>query len=197
MRRVTDTVELTLQEGCTLAELEDQIADLLQEKGRQLLIAACATLEERLLEDQAGDLQPNKRRPRDLLTRFGWVRLNRWSVRDRASGQYHYPLDEAVAMEPRQHASPWVVRWAVELAAKLSYREATALLTHLIGTQVDHRTVWGWVQDAGREPGNGEAAVHGNGKGKEDGASQRPPSRLPTAVNGHLLDRAPVEATAY
>ena len=191
MRCVTDTVELTLREGCTLAELEELISDQLQRAGRDLLIAACSALEDGLLENQAADLQPNKRRPRDLLTRFGWIRLSRWSARDRSSGQYHYPLDEALAMEPRQHASPWVMRRAIELAAKLSYREATALLAHLIGTEVDHRTLWGWVQDAMRShSGANDAAMHGDGdlNGKSEGGVEPLQLAATRTTNGHLAN---------
>jgi hypothetical protein len=148
MATVETSVQLTIPEGCSLADLELLIATRLQEAGREMLTAACGAMEEEVLQEQAHQLKPNKRRARDLLTRFGWVRLERWSAKERNSGQYRYPLDEALSMEPNQHASPWVTSEAVALSERMSYREATSVLTRLLGVQVDYRTVWGWVQDA-------------------------------------------------
>ena len=86
------------------------------------------------------------RRARHLLTRFGWIRLERWQVRERESGRYAYPLDTALGLQPRQRASRWVVDAAMALAARLPYRQATELLDSLLGVPIDHRTVHGWVQ---------------------------------------------------
>lgn len=167
MPTLGDTIELTVRDDCTLAELEELIAERLQAVGRTLLVAACAAAEGKVLQDQAHGLQPNKRRPRDLLTRFGWIRLDRWSCRTRTTGQYRYPLDEALAIEPHQHASPWVMAKAVTLAGRLSYRDATKLLAEVLGVEVDHRTVWGWVQDTLRNDPSGKAAQPANGHAPE------------------------------
>lgn len=163
MATVERQVQLTVPDGCSLAELEGIIAEHLQELGRALMMAACTAVEEELLHDPAQRLKPNKRRARDLLTRFGWLRLERWSARDRETGQYRYPLDEALAMEPNQHASPWVMCKALALTERMSYREATALLAEVLGVDMDHRTVWGWVQEAARNSADGKTGPHARG----------------------------------
>jgi len=70
------------------------------------------------------------------LTRFGWVRLQRCQVVDRGLGRYTCPLDAALALRPRQHASPWIVGQVVALATRIPYRQAAHLLVGLVEAAV-------------------------------------------------------------
>ena len=116
------------------------------EAGRKLLLAACQALEEEAMATLVGRVQRVKVRPLDMLTRFGWVRLGRQQVVERRLRRYTYPLDEVLKLEPRQHASPWVVAQAAALATRTPYRQATRLLVEMLEATVDHRTVYAWVQ---------------------------------------------------
>ena len=111
-----------------------------------MLLALCHELEAQVLTRAGPSLRSDHRRARHLLTRFGWIRLERWQVRERESGRYAYPLDDALGLQPRQRASRWVVEAAMALAARLPYRHATELLDSLLGVPIDHRTVHGWAQ---------------------------------------------------
>jgi len=113
-----------------------------------LLAEACQAMEEELLE--APGVQRRKRRGRHLLTRFGWMRLRRWQVWEVGRG-YTYPLDEALGLERGQHASPWVLNQAVALATRLPYRQATYLLGTFIDEELDHRTLYRWMQKLGAQ----------------------------------------------
>jgi len=152
------TVETTIRvsipdEGATLGEVEEGVAEAVQRAGRELLVAACAALEEEVARvlRRRGQVQRVKTRPLDVLSRFGWVRLVRYQVVDLKQGRYRCPLDEVLGLRPRQHASPWVLAQAVALATRVPYRQATQLLAELMGTALDHRTVYAWVQQAGAQ----------------------------------------------
>ena len=144
--QVNTTISVELPDSTTLDDVERVLADELRNAGQRLLIALCQDLEQRVLNRAGPRLRSDHRRSRHLLTRFGWIRLERWQVRERDTGRYAYPLDTALGLQPRQRASRWVIDAAMALAARLPYRQATELLDSLLGVPIDHRTVHGWVQ---------------------------------------------------
>lgn len=144
--QVHTTISVEVPDSTTLDEVEKVLADELRRAGQRLLVALCQELETDVLQQAGASLRSDHRRARHLLTRFGWIRLERWQVRERESGRYAYPLDNALGLQPRQRASRWVIDAAMALAARLPYRQATELLDSLLGVPVDHRTVHGWVQ---------------------------------------------------
>ncbi|MFN8231943.1 MAG: UPF0236 family protein [Actinomycetota bacterium] len=87
-------------------------------------------------------------RARTVLTRLGYVRFHRGRAR-RSDGTRYFPLDEALGLPAHHEASPSVRRRGTELAACHPYRQAAALLSAEIGTAVDHRAIWRWVQADG------------------------------------------------
>ncbi len=188
------TVETTItvsipEESVTLGELEEQVAQAVQEAGRTLLAEACQALEKSVAARHRRRVQQVKARPRDLLTRFGWLRLQRRQVVDRSQGRYTCPLDELLALAPRQHVSPWVQEQAVALATRLPYRQAATLLSRWLGTPLDHRTLYGWVQQAGahvvaEEDAQQEAVF---GRGEEPPCDPQERELVVTEVDGTFL----------
>lgn len=150
MPTVETTIRVTIAERAGLGEAEQAVADQLQAAGRELLVGLCAAIETQVLAEASG-LRPNKQRGRDLLTRFGWVRLPRWQLQDTTTGRYLCPVDAVLGLRPRQHASPWVLGQAVALATRVPYRQATQLLCGWLQDRVDHRTVFAWVRAAGAQ----------------------------------------------
>jgi len=151
MTNVETKVTLSIsEEGLTLEALCDQIGGALQEAGRELLTQACQVIEVQALEAQAARVQRRKRRERHLLTRFGWVKLKRWQTWDPENG-YTYPLDHALGLRRQDRASPWVLRQAAALATRLPYRQATYLLGTFIDEEIDHRTLYRWLQKLGAQ----------------------------------------------
>lgn len=149
MPTVETTITVSIPEGADLGELEGLVCQAMQKAGQELLLLACQQVEEQVLTERGRTLRREKQRPPELLTPFGWVRLPRWQVWERDSGRYYYPLDGALGLTLRQHATPLVVSHAVALATRLPYRQATHLLRRWIGAFVDHRTVYAWVKQAG------------------------------------------------
>ena len=169
MPTVETTVTSSISEsGAELGELEAAVARVVEEAGRQLLRAACAEVEEQELRRLRGRVQQVKVRSLDMLTRFGWLRLERRQVVDRATGRYYCPLDEVLALKGKRHYSPWVQEQAVALATRIPYRQAARLLGAWLGVEIDHRTVHAWVQQAGQavveEEDAEQEAVFGDGE---------------------------------
>jgi hypothetical protein len=151
MTNVETKVTLSISdEGLTLEAVSDQIGAALQEAGRELLTQACQVIESQALEAQGAGVQRRKRRGRHLLTRFGWMTLKRWQTWDPENG-YTYPLDHALGLRRQDRASPWVLRQAVALATRLPYRQATYLLGTFIDEEIDHRTLYRWIQTLGAQ----------------------------------------------
>lgn len=149
MTTVETTVAVSISpDDMDLEALESQIAQALQQAGQELLVRACQGIEADMLEQQEPRLRRSKRRPLYMLTRFGWLRLRRWQMRDR-DGTYFCPLDALLGLEARQHASPWISEQAVALATRLPYRQATHLLSAFVEAPIDHRSLYRWVQRAG------------------------------------------------
>lgn len=149
MTTVETTVALSINpEGHSLEELESLIGEALARAGRELLTQTCQRMETQLLKTERSQMRRCKRRGLHLLTRFGWMRLQRWQVRDE-DGHYHYPLHGLLGLQPRQHASPWILDRAVSLATRIPYRQATYLLSTFVNEPIDHRTLHRWVQAAG------------------------------------------------
>lgn len=150
MPTVETTISITIPEGgMSLEVLEALIVQEAQRGGRELLVAGCRAMEASVVAK--GTQRKDKQRPLELLTPFGWVKLERWYTQQVATGEYGYPLDQVLGLHPRQHASPWVVAQAVALATRLPYRQATYLLQQWLGAFVDHRTVYSWVRQLGME----------------------------------------------
>lgn len=149
MTAIEVTVSISIPEdGLNLEALEDRIAHATQQAGQESLWQACKAMEATLLNRRKPGEHRNKRRSLHLLTRFGWIRLCRWQVRN-ANGNYHYPLDGVLELLPRQYASPWITAKAVALATRIPYRQATHLLSGFVEEVIDHRTLYHWVQQAG------------------------------------------------
>ena len=162
MPAVEVTVSVDIPEGETVAELERRVAAELRRAGKELLVRAV-----RAVEDEVAGRQRcyrDRRRTLDLLTSFGWVRLDRWYVRDRQTGRYGYLVEVGARQE---HATPLVVDWAVALATRLPYRQAAQLLGRLLDEEIDHRTLYDWVKKEGQvlveEEGSLQASVFEDG----------------------------------
>lgn len=124
-------------------------------------------------------------RRRTILTRCGYLTITRGRAR-RADGTRYFPLDERLRLAPHHEASPAVRRRGLQLAAEHPYREAARLLSAEVGTQVDHRAIWRWVQADGdaRLRARAERVEAMFGDGEAPPRPERPvPSRLTVAVD--------------
>ena len=146
MPTLTLTVEVPWPKGkITFSKLECDVHRAAMAAGRKLLVQALHQWEDQLLPF-AGARQRRVRRY--LLTRLGPIRFHRWkTLRDH---RYSFPLDRAMGLHPWQTCSGWVWERACRLAKDHPFRTAARLLSDLVGTPVDHRRLWGWLQKAGK-----------------------------------------------
>jgi hypothetical protein len=168
MTTVETTVTLSINpKGMNLESIEDAIGHALQQAGQDLLKQTFHAMETMFMQSREKGLQKCKKRQLDMLTRFGWIRLKRWQMRD-IHGKYSYPLDAILEMAPRQHASPWITNQAVALATRIPYRQATYLLRTFVDAPIDHRSLYRWVQKTGarivEEEDEMQAAVFTHGE---------------------------------
>jgi hypothetical protein len=141
-RNVQETISVSIpEEGMTLDEPESAVWAAASAAARDAITAACAVIEADAVVRAGDRVSLDRRRPLDVLTRFGWVRLTRWHVRDRQDNGYRHLLDEVIRLVPRQHASPWVIQQAAALAAQVTVRRAADFLAGYVETNVDHRTL--------------------------------------------------------
>ncbi|MGH8936156.1 MAG: UPF0236 family transposase-like protein [Acidimicrobiia bacterium] len=145
MHTITVTVEVPWPKGRpTLAKLERTIHRTAMAAGRKALVEALGVWEQKLLP---GEGARQRRVRRYLLTRLGPIRLWRWKTLK--GGSYGFPLDRAMGLKGWQTCSGFVWERACRLAAAHPFRQAARLLSDLVGTPVDHRRLWGWLQKAG------------------------------------------------
>jgi len=94
-------------------------------------------------------------RERTLVSLFGMeIRFRRRVYRQRrpdGTWAYRYPLDEMLGLLPEERFCPLVQELAVELAARMSFREAATVLQEHLKVPVSHQEVHRWLQEAGQE----------------------------------------------
>jgi len=94
------------------------------------------------------------KRQRALVSLFGMKveferRGYRWKKAD-GTVEYRYPLDELLGLPSEERFCPLVQHLAVGLAAKMSFREAAAILQEYFRVPVSHQEIHRWVQEAGK-----------------------------------------------
>jgi hypothetical protein len=126
-----DWEEKLYQAGCAL----------LQAEATQLL----KRLDDWLLEQSPSGWKVVGFRKRTVVCRFGAVTISRRLYQD-GEGNYHFLLDEYLAWEAYQAATPWLGEAAVSLAAVTSFREVAATLEKVTAGVLSSTTVHQLVQ---------------------------------------------------
>jgi len=92
-------------------------------------------------------------RERTLTTVFGVeIRYRRRGYRKRGleGYEYRYPLDELLGIKGEERFCPLVQQIAVELATKMSFREAAHFMQQYLLVPVSHQEIHKWLQEAGK-----------------------------------------------
>lgn len=142
-------VRLTIsEEDFDVNRLEERVKQARDEAGRELLVKALEVLEEEALAAHAGAV-----RQRD--TSLGHVVFRRWRVK--AGGKTTCLLDHLLGLERHSRARPAVKKRGGELASRMTYREAGAVLSEELGTLVSAQSVHRWVQPLGDQVAAGQS----------------------------------------
>jgi hypothetical protein len=150
---LTDTVEVTVrltisEEDFDVNRLERRVREARDQAGRALLVKALEALEERALENHPG-VARQRRVERHLDTTLGHVVFQRWRVK--SERKTTCLLDRLLGLERHSRVSPAVKKRASELASRMTYREASAVLSEELGTPLSAQSVHGWVQPLGEQ----------------------------------------------
>ena len=140
-------VRLTIsEEDWDVNRLEGRVRAGRDEAGRELLVKALQALDERAVEEHAGAVR-QRREERHLDTTLGPVVFQRWRVKK--GRQTTCLLDRLLGLERHSRVSPALKKRAGELASRLTYREASTVLSEEVGTPVSAQSVHAWVQSLG------------------------------------------------
>jgi hypothetical protein len=93
----------------------------------------------------------HSRRRRQLQTRLGPIRLQRWWHQCWACAQGWSPPDQALELAPYQQTSTGLARWEAALGAITTFREAAKLLADLAGVHVGSETLRTQAERIGTE----------------------------------------------
>jgi len=148
---LTDTIEVVVrltisEEDCDVNRLEKRVRAARDEAGRQLFVRALARLEEEALAAHPKATR-QRRVERHLDTTLGHVGFERW--RGKGADSTTCLLDRLLGLPRNSRASPAVKRRAAELASRMTYREASTVLSEELGTPVSAQSVHAWVQPLG------------------------------------------------
>lgn len=146
---LTAKVSISLDDPC-MVSLEKQIHSQLRKVGQQMVVEACAAVEQGTLSEKREGVKRQRLEERRVLTRFGWVRLRRWRVRE-ADGHTECPLDRVLGLDARQHVTPWVKERALYFVTQLPFRPSAALFSQEVGEEVNHRMLWWLAQREGEK----------------------------------------------
>jgi len=93
-------------------------------------------------------------RERTVITLFGLeIRYRRHGYRKMGlhSYVYRYPLDEFLGLKEGERFCPLVQQIAIELATKMSFRDAAYFMQQYLLVPVSHEEIHRWVQEAGEK----------------------------------------------
>lgn len=140
-------VRLTIsEEDFDVNRLEERVRAARDEAGRELLVRALEVLEEEALAAHPGAVR-QRQVERRLDTALGHVVFRRWRVKceDRTTCL----LDRLLGLGRNSRVSPAVKKRASELASRMTYREASTVLSEELRTPVSAQSVHDWVQPIG------------------------------------------------
>lgn len=127
---------------------EQGVLDLSQEIAQQMASLLLTALDERLMVERKKDLRLVGKRERDLMTRFGPLKIKRRLYRDE-SGDYHFLLDEALGLAPQAACTPSLEHIANLVSSCASFRQAADIISRFIGCAPSHTCLREMVQRAG------------------------------------------------
>jgi hypothetical protein len=140
-------VRLTIsEEDFDVNRLEKRVRAARDEAGRELLLKGFEALEEAALAAHPKAAR-QRRVERHLDTTLGRVGFERWRVKGADSTTCL--VDRLLGLERHSRVSPGVKKRAAELASRMTYREASTVLSEELGTPVSAQSVHGWVQPLG------------------------------------------------
>jgi hypothetical protein len=145
----------------------------------------------------------HSRRTRQVQTRLGAIRLQRWWHHCWSCAHGWSVPDQVLGLSAYQQTSPGLARWLAALGAVTTFREAARLLEELAGVQVGHETLRQHAERLGTELEGQQRAAMAHVEATHeppDGEHAPAPGQLVVETDGVMvryrdqhLDGAPVD----
>ena len=151
MSEVSITVELSVEvdPNGDPVELEESVAAQGREAARALYGEAIDLLDKELVRLARGARQ--RAEQRWLATSFGRMRISRYRVK--ADGESFHPLDAHLQLRSGE-ASPAFRELISEIALRLPYRQAAALVSRILGEPLSPQSCWRILQQGRLDGGS-------------------------------------------
>ncbi len=148
MQELSASIGSVVASASSFEELEDGVFAVLCEAGRRESVTALRARDDELYAQAPPGWRVKDRRSRMVLTRYGPVEIHRRRYVD-GSGTTRYLLDERLGLEKRTRVSPSLERLLVTLSADVSFRDASKIVSTVVGTHVSHAVAHGRLGRAG------------------------------------------------
>jgi hypothetical protein len=141
-------IELARMEIGMNARIDEEIYRGMKACGQRLQKELLEEADRRLWKTVARDWENKGRKKRQIVTSTGWIEYKRRIYKDE-DGEWRKPLDEMLALEPKEHYSRSVKEKAGYLVSELPYRKAAEVLEWTIGASISHTTTGSLMKRVG------------------------------------------------
>jgi hypothetical protein len=142
---------LRLLEGLDdFKDWEQEVLQLSQEMAQQMASLVLRAIDDGLMRDRDESLRLVGKRERNLMTRFGPLKISRRLYRDREGG-YHFLLDEALGLAPGAACTPSLEHIANLVSSCAPFRQSSDIISRFIGCAPTHTCLHRMVQRAGSD----------------------------------------------
>lgn len=131
-----------------LEKLDEQIRLGMQTVGKALYLSLLEAYDDRIMGEVPVSWKNVGREKRQLMTCLGWVQYKRRIYQDE-TGRRRKPLDERLKIGAYHRHSISLQQKGSFLASELPYREASEVLSWLVGDDISHSTIGRMVQQVG------------------------------------------------
>jgi hypothetical protein len=155
MDSIPHSVLRLLESLSDFKDWEQSVLELSQEIAQQIASLLLGAMDERLMADRDEGLRLVGRRERNLMTRFGPLKIERRLYRDE-KGDYHFLLDEALGLAPGASATPSFEHVANLISSLAPFRQASDIIRRFVPGAPTHSCLHRMIQSAGEEKGQEE-----------------------------------------
>ena len=117
---------------------------------RNAMISSLEKLDDRLFNEREGDLKVKEKRERTLASTIGDLKFNRRIYTDKYKNS-NAILDEALEIGYRSRISPHAFEFLINMASKVSYKEASNIMAEKGGSVVSANTIMRAIHQVGND----------------------------------------------
>lgn len=130
--------------------IERNVFKAVNNSGLQILKQILKQIDYKLLQDKPEGLECKDKVRRRILTKMGWLDINRRYYIEKSSGSKRYLLDEYMGLSKEENLSGGISGMLLEKACGESFREVAEEISGMLPSgSISHTTVMNYVRKAG------------------------------------------------